>query len=548
MMNDIACRRIAFALGIAGLASCGGGGGSRTTPGTIATTSPAVNRNGQTVPVTFTIKIPRPTSGSSRRAQYISASTASATITINAGAPTSVPCTTVCTVTVNAPVGSDTFMASLYDGSANLLSQGSVVATISPTIANVVNIAFGGQVAQIVLSGTIANLVPGTLATNDTITIVTKDADNNTIVGTDPYANPITLTDTDGSGATGLSLTSITSPATSSVTFSYNGAGALAGSAVTITPTAAGSAGNVPVAYNVYAHHTFLEYAVAGAIHLDGLATGSDGNVWFIDQNVSSVGKITPAGVISQYATGGGAAYIALGSDGNMWFTEFSAVQIGRVTPAGVVTEFGGLTPSSQPEGIALGPGGNMYFAEFGAGASGRLGEITTAGAVTESAQLAGPPQIQGVAVGSDARMWVTEPFGGSGNIDAFNTASPPVLQNQYATPGGSQLRDLVNGSDNNLWIIDSGNGEIAQLTIPGHVFTEYPILGSGLTSITAGVDGQLWYAEFSTNSIGSMTTAGVAAHYVVTSGNAPWAVTSGPDGNIWFTEFSNAKIGRFIL
>src|SRR5262245_48992198 len=48
---------------------------------------------------------------------------------------------------------------------------------------------------------------------------------------------------------------------------------------------------------------------------------------------------------------------IIRGPDGNLWFCETSANQIGRITPAGVVTEFSaGITPNSLPAEITVGP------------------------------------------------------------------------------------------------------------------------------------------------------------------------------------------------
>ena len=55
------------------------------------------------------------------------------------------------------------------------------------------------------------------------------------------------------------------------------------------------------------------------------------------------VGRITPAGVITEFSTGnltGAADYLAPGPDGNVWFTEYFDNRIGRITPAGVITEF----------------------------------------------------------------------------------------------------------------------------------------------------------------------------------------------------------------
>ena len=69
---------------------------------------------------------------------------------------------------------------------------------------------------------------------------------------------------------------------------------------------------------------------------------------------------------------------ITRGPDGNLWFCEGLAGRIGRITPAGVVTEFSaGLTPGGQPTAIAAGPDGNLWFTEV---SGNRIGRITTAG------------------------------------------------------------------------------------------------------------------------------------------------------------------------
>ena len=55
---------------------------------------------------------------------------------------------------------------------------------------------------------------------------------------------------------------------------------------------------------------------------------------------------------------------IAAGPDGNLWFTEDVGNRIGRITTAGVVTEFPFRRASSEPVGIAAGPDGNLWFTE----------------------------------------------------------------------------------------------------------------------------------------------------------------------------------------
>jgi streptogramin lyase len=53
---------------------------------------------------------------------------------------------------------------------------------------------------------------------------------------------------------------------------------------------------------------------------------------------------------------GSNPAGITTGPDGALWFTEFGANQIGRITTAGVITEFPIPTAGSEPQGITTGP------------------------------------------------------------------------------------------------------------------------------------------------------------------------------------------------
>ena len=52
------------------------------------------------------------------------------------------------------------------------------------------------------------------------------------------------------------------------------------------------------------------------------------------------------------------------GPDGNLWFTESLGNRIGRITTAGVMTEFPRHRPGSRPSGIVAGPDGNLWFTE----------------------------------------------------------------------------------------------------------------------------------------------------------------------------------------
>jgi virginiamycin B lyase len=90
-----------------------------------------------------------------------------------------------------------------------------------------------------------------------------------------------------------------------------------------------------------------------------------DGNLWFTENQVGAVGRITTSGVITEFALPGyylsHVPYgIALGPDSNIWFSD--GLKLSRITPSGGITEFnvlGGFVAQ-----MTIGPGGNLWFTE----------------------------------------------------------------------------------------------------------------------------------------------------------------------------------------
>src|SRR5215471_13915532 len=86
-----------------------------------------------------------------------------------------------------------------------------------------------------------------------------------------------------------------------------------------------------------------------------GITAGPDGNLWFTELNANSIGRITTAGVITEFpvTTDGAPAFIAAGADFNLWFIESNS-KIGRFspTPSHKLSEFPVPTANSQPLGI----------------------------------------------------------------------------------------------------------------------------------------------------------------------------------------------------
>jgi hypothetical protein len=335
------------------LSACGGAGSA---PPSASAVLPAA----KTTQVAFHIVVPSASSSTfGRRPAYISTATQSATIAVNGTNATTVNCTASCSAEVNAPVGSDTFAVNLYSGQnagGSLLSTGALTQTIVAGQANSVNVTFNGVVATLALTLSALSLNVGS-STGVTVTVEAEDASGNTIVGPGTYVNaagnPLTLTlaDSDTTGATTLSQTSLTAPPSSAITLTYNG-NAIADPRITLSAT-----GLTPASQTLGMIDTF-EYS--------GL-----------NQRFT-----VPAGVTSMNATVEGGAS---GIGNSAYILPGATIQADiPVTPSSTLTVIVGdsarLNPST--EGSAFGgggPGGNsdingtIIFGNGGGGGSGIL-------------------------------------------------------------------------------------------------------------------------------------------------------------------------------
>ena len=179
----------AYALGLALLAGCGGGGSSPAAP-------PAhPSGSASTANVSVVIEVPRAASATSRSPQYVSSGTANVSVTVgalNASAPCVSPATT-CSVSIAAPLGSDSFTVSLFDGSSNLLATGTTVFTVLANALNTIPLTFDGVVHSLTLSFNAPTIVQGAGASSN-LTIIAQDAAGFTILQPGNYATPIVLT------------------------------------------------------------------------------------------------------------------------------------------------------------------------------------------------------------------------------------------------------------------------------------------------------------------------------------------------------------------
>jgi len=207
----------------------GCGGGSTVTMPAQPTSTPAPTTGHTQMPTAkLTLTIPRTAKPSSnlRRPQYVSPSTTQLTVTINSinGNTANLPpsqtttltstgtnpnCTVgtgseTCTIAVLAPPGNVNYTFTAGDGT-NTLSTSTTTLTIAAGTQASLSVSLQGVVNTVSIGA--VTLVPtATTPTQPTLTVTALDADGNQIVGNDSFSSPVTLTDTDAHGATGLSL------------------------------------------------------------------------------------------------------------------------------------------------------------------------------------------------------------------------------------------------------------------------------------------------------------------------------------------------------
>lgn len=267
-----------------------------------------------------------------------------------------------------------------------------------------------------------------------------------------------------------------------------------------------------------------------------------------------ATGLITETPTQSQQAQPAG---IVDGTDGNLWFAEKTGNAIGRITSAGVVSEFPLPRQHSTPDHISRGPTATdpngLWFTEFDGN---RIGRIGTDGVITNEFTV--PTSHSGphmVAPGPDGNLWIAEELGGK---IAKMTVNGTFLA-EYALPNGSDPHWITMGSDNNMWFTNLTPGKIGRIVPSTGAITQFktPTDNSGPHGISTGPDGKLWFGEHNTNKLGRLDPVGTDAQIlqsfaefvvpsafpgvnVLVNNTAP-----GPDGNIWFTEQNGNRLGR---
>jgi virginiamycin B lyase len=246
------------------------------------------------------------------------------------------------------------------------------------------------------------------------------------------------------------------------------------------------------------------EYAIPSGNYGVEIAAGQSGTLWFTETvptggpNPAAVGSVSTSGSVAEYPVPNAASAqlqgIALGSNGDMWFVDSGNDAIGNITPTGLITMHGGIHLGAFPFDITPGPAADhdLWFTEYDLG---RIGRITIGGTVTEFFLPSSSAFPRGIVLGSDGNLWIAE--SATFKIARMTTGGTVT---EYDNQGAELPYEVANGPDGNLWIA-SPSGVLQEFVIASKQFDSSICIPNGCphgsaypANVAAGSDGDLWY------------------------------------------------------
>jgi hypothetical protein len=519
------------------LCACGGGGGGSPIPS--SGSQPSSQGSG---PAQLIVSIPPLSQQNTHfRPNYISAGTQSMTVGLVSGGTTtslatvnlttgSSSCTTPsggglqCTVTVQAPFGTDTFAISTFsavNGGGSVLSSGEVQVTLTrgaatPTVQLDLN-GVASTVALVLGQSELPVGNPGSTA----VIVQAKDASGNLIIGPGLFSSPIDLAITGDTYATlSLSSTSVTSPG-QVVTLDYNG-GTNVGS--TITPSGSGLTGATGATFNATGAvmNLFQYYDSTNGVTLEtyDVAALANGNAAIISYVSDEAADTSFDGIAIASPTAVNTIFV--GGSGDFYNPATSPQTIPGVTYIpNMSTEVNHEEFDSYDD--VAGASGFVYYSgstysvgdapnctDGGTLSTGTIGQLNVAAGTTKEFVLkgyAGP-----IKVDPSGNVWFIESYGSCNGSDLLGeddyaigelTSSGTVKETTFSTAGLSGISypsDMaINGAGTEMFITDEDNStvtEIATATLKAPTTISLSN-SSDPETIAAGSDGTAaWFGD----------------------------------------------------
>jgi sugar lactone lactonase YvrE len=263
-----------------------------------------------------------------------------------------------------------------------------------------------------------------------------------------------------------------------------------------------------------------------------GVAVDASGNVYVGDLTNNLIRKITPGGLVSTLAGGGGSGFhyagnsngqgtaasfnfpfgVAVDANGNVYVADSGNNQIRKITPGGMVSTLAGsgnqgsadgqgtAANFSQPTGVSVDSSGNLYVADQ---VNNEIRKITPGGLVSTMAGSLTSGSVNGK--GSSARFYFSEGVAvdASGNIyvadfwnneirkitiGSTNTATVNDINASSISVFPNPVKDLLN-----INVSEAVNGTLSVSDIQGSLVLSQPVNGKQIQLSTASLQNGIY-------------------------------------------------------
>lgn len=248
-------------------------------------------------------------------------------------------------------------------------------------------------------------------------------------------------------------------------------------------------------------------------LSLTGIAVDPTGNVYLSDTDTHRIRKISPAGIVSNFAGTGISGYsgdgglalnatfhypygLATDYAGSVYVADLGNARIRKITPDGKIQTIAGHTAETKlvaPRNVAVDGPGNVLISDFGAH---RVYRLTAAGLVPfAGVGRAGDAGDGGLATAAFLHSPAGLAFDPSGNLYIGDTGNQKVrkvtLDGRISTVAAEALQPIVatgmtHTFSGELWIPDGNGGTLMQV-IPQQSAVAFPFAAMDTASDFAG-------------------------------------------------------------
>jgi virginiamycin B lyase len=320
-------------------------------------------------------------------------------------------------------------------------------------------------------------------------------------------------------------------------------------------PTFVGGEGDSCKCVGANGSPSYVEHRLSHSNGATSITRGPDGSMWFLETNADRIGKISPAGKITEVDVDQvGDSGLAAGQDGAAWFGSGPA-SIARLSPGGGTTEYKVPIFSGSPllESIHASPDGGIWFVDLDTTKIVHLG----ADGIFHPFQVPTKDFVQiQITVDKAGNVWFT-----GMNDDTISFMTPSGDITQYRTPtADSGPIEPTTGPDGSVWFYEDKADQLGRIVPTDHTIREIPLSGrrsapstdseevmvsAGPRGLAVAGDGSVWFTDPDGDRIGHFAGTGKVAYFNLRHRSLPMSLAVDGDGGAWFTEENPARIGR---